>query len=147
MEIVQKPLRLDASLAALAEVEAANIGLSFNDLVVGLIEDFLKVKTASEVRLLRGLSSWLLDHYRPTSFPNDVTLLLFQHLRSSQTLLPLYEELIHGANGQPDPHQRQRLNQRIGAMVRRTLRAKVVGRFGPFTGELISTCAMLRPGT
>src|SRR5438105_930068 len=132
MNITTRPLRLSDELAAALDEASAKIGLSANDLVIDAIRRLLGMTDASEVDFLNDLSDWIRSNFDAKTFPQDVTKRLFDHIVATPTRLKTYKKLLLDEKGKLDPHQRQRLNQRLGAMVKRVLNAEVGGRLGPF---------------
>jgi hypothetical protein len=137
--------RIPVSLIERAEVLANEAGMSLNDLLVHALDRELGGGGDPMIRLLAALRTWVRNTFE-AGFPVDVTLKTFQHLRADPVLWSAYEKCICDANGNLVPERRSGLHRRIGLLVKRVLKAEVVGRSLPLNVKehLISSYALLQ---
>lgn len=145
MSTIPRLLRLPTELARHADQFADRIGLSFNDLAIAALSRYLKLSNDRSIEMLTDLSNWVTVQYG-NRFPENVTQLVFAHIKSDSVLNRRYKTEIRNQNGADDRLKRAHLHRKIGLMVKRTLNAKVVGRLGPLDPDvhLIRSCAKLR---
>jgi hypothetical protein len=96
---------------------------------------------------MTDLKQWVEKKWKCKSFPQNVTLQVFRQIRSDKTLFKKYQKAIANSERQPDDQKQAQVNRRIGKMVKRVLKAKVIGRSLPLNRkeELIETHALLEP--
>lgn len=121
-------------------------GMSPNAYVVDVLRGHL-AQTAATAEWLGSVRAWVLATYSPVTFPQDVTRLVFHHIRDTPTSRRGYETLIRDKAGQVDPVRRADMHKQVGRMVKEALRAEVVGRVVDLdaTENLIRSHALLRP--
>ncbi len=138
-------VRFPNLLLTRAKKAAEEKGMSFNDLLVHALERELGGISDPTIGFLDDVRAWLQSRFSE-SFPEDVTLRTFQHIRETPTLFMAYNHCIVDAVGIPDAKRRSGLHRRIGLLVRRTLKAKVYGSSLPVKSHenLISNYRLLR---
>jgi hypothetical protein len=132
-------VHLPDHLAQHAAQEAERLGISLDDLIVVAVHDF--------TRLLSAVSAYVDRHFSPESFPPNVTLRVFHHIRGDQQLRLLYDAEIRDLYGHVDEFARASLNHAISAAVANRLEAQVVGHAETLNPDvdLTESCALLRP--
>ena len=140
-------VHLPDHLAQHAAEEAERLGISFDDLIVVAVHDFTEQPTDRKVRLLTEVAAYVDRHFSPESFPPDVTLRVFHHVRGDERLRLLYDAETHDLYGHIDGFARASLNHAISATVASRLEAEVIGHLEPLDpdADLAETCALLRP--
>ena len=141
-----RSIRFPADLAKAVEDASREVGLSFNAYVVMVLRLHLD-QTAAEIEWLESVRRWLLGTFSETSFPPEVTRLVFHHIRDTPALWEGYLALITDDGGQVNPRRRAHLHKEVGRMVKEALHAEVFGRaVGLDPAEnLIRSHALLRP--
>lgn len=148
MQTTSKSFRLPGDLVTAAEERAADLGITLTDLLADALAKELNMPRQPTTALSAEVSAMILTTYDRRSFPTDVTLDVFRRIRDDAGLRKLYDQAIDDGTGAPDRHRRWSVHRRIGRIVKRRLRAKVVGRSLPLDPavELIETHALLAPG-
>jgi hypothetical protein len=120
--------------------------MSLNAYVVEVLRGHL-TQAAPEIEWLGLVRDWLLATYSPTEFPQDVTRLVFHHIRDTPALREGYQRLVRNPNGEVDAGRRADLHKQVGRMVKEALRAEVVGRVVDLdpAENLVRSHALLRP--
>lgn len=141
-----RSIRFPADLAKAVEDASREVGLSFNAYVIEALRSHLG-QTAAEIEWLGSVRLWLLATFSETSFPPDVTRLVFHHIRDTPALWEGYLELLTNDEGQVIPQRRAHLHKEIGRMVKEALHAEVFGRAVDLdpAENLIRSHALLRP--
>ncbi len=139
-------IRLPADLAIRAEAFAGQTGMTLSEFVVHSMDLALGGKGDPAIAFMARVRSWVISSYA-SSFPEDVTLRVFQHIRSDSELYAAYLDSIDSNDPERAYEMRTSLHRRIGLMVKRLLNATVVGRSLPLdpSVNLITSCALLRP--
>lgn len=139
-------IRLPADLATRAEAFAGQTGMTLSEFVVHSMDLALGGTGDPAIAFMARVRSWVLSSYA-NCFPEDVTLRVFQHIRSDRDLYAAYVGCIDSNDAERAYEMRTSLHRRIGLMVKRLLNATVVGRSLPLdpSVNLITSCALLRP--
>lgn len=141
---VIKTIRIPQKLCDAVEKHALNKGSNFNDTVISALYKLLGLPTDEISAFINRLHEYVTHTWTEDNFPENVTHLVFKHLKNDQIL---FEEYLRITSN--DRSLREILHRKIGKMVKQSLNAKVIGRSLPLTGEdeLITTYALLRPST
>lgn len=145
---LNKTVRLPAHVVRAANTRAAELGLTFTDVVEVALRDHLGLGGNAAFDVLEQVRDHLMAAYPDRQgFPRDVTLDVFKHLRAEPTLWALYTDAIRGADGELATAARDSLHRRIGRAVKVVLNATVIGRSQPLDPEveLICSHALLEP--
>lgn len=145
---ITKTTRFEPTLVHSGEKEAAQLGLTFNDIVEIALADYLSMPKNPVFDMLETVRDYLLREFPDRQgFPQDVTLQVFKFIRNNKDTWSLYEAATTDGEGQLVEALRDSLHRRIGKAVKSVLEAKVVGRSLPLdpTVELISSHALLTP--
>ncbi len=140
-------VHLPDHLAEHAAQEAERLGISLDDLIVVAVHDFTEMPSDRKMRLLAGVAAYVDRHFSPESFPPNVTLRVFHHVRSDERLRMLYDAEIRDFYGHMDEFARASLNHAISATVASRLEAEIVGHLEPlgyghrFDGNLCAIAA------
>jgi hypothetical protein len=140
-------VHLPEHLAEHAAEEAERLGISLDDLILVAVHDFTEAPSDRRTRLLAKLAAYVDRHYSSESFPTDVALRIFHHVRNDDHLRMLYDAEIRDFYGHIDDHARASLNHAIGATVASRLEAEVTGHLNDLDPDvdLTDTCVLLRP--
>lgn len=146
MQTRQTSIRLPKEIAQRAEEFAGQTGMTLSEFIVHSMDLALGGKGDPSIAFMARARSWILTSYT-NDFPEDVTLRVFQHIRSDPDLYAAYQNCIESSDPQRAYEMRTSLHRRIGLMVKRLLNATVVGRSLPLdpSVNLITSCALLRP--
>ena len=148
MQTITKTTRLPAAVASAADLRAADLGITFTDVVEMALRSFLELDGNPSFELLEWVRDDLVGRYPDhKGFPRDVTLEVFREIRRSTEAWKLYVAATHDEAGDLVTPARDSLHRRIGRATKIVLRATVVGRSLPLdpTTELISSHALLEP--
>lgn len=147
MSKTTKTVRLPDALLAAAEARAADLGVTFTDVLADALAKELSMTRDPSIVLLTQLSAFITQTFDPRSFPPDATLITVRHVRDDVGLRGPYEQAIRDAGGAVDQNQKGSIHRRIGRLVKRLLGAKVIGRSAPLdpSVELIESHALLAP--
>lgn len=144
---IVKTVRLTPEVVEASAARAAELGLTFSDLVEAAMGQFLGVRDPA-FDVLEAVRGRLLDQYPDRKdFPQNVTLTVFQTIRADPGIWSLYEEAVNDDDGKLVIRARDSLHRRIGKAVKTVLDAEVVGRSLPLDAEveLINSHALLVP--
>jgi hypothetical protein len=144
---VSKTVRLPEDLLDAAEVRAEELGVTLTDVLIDALAKELSMPRDPSTALATEVSDVISAAFDPLAFPPDVTLQIFRRIRDDGRLRPLYDEAIRGPGGSASRPRRASVHRRIGRLVKRRLRGKVVGRSAPLdpSVELIESHALLEP--
>jgi hypothetical protein len=145
---VTKSLRLAADLAEAAEQRAAELGLTFSDLVEAGLRRAVGWSPNAVTEFVEACADALKARYpNRQGFPQTVTLDVFREIRSDERLRALYDAAIRDSRDEVSDLARDSVHRRIGKMVKAVLDARVIGRSVPLDAsvELIKTHALLVP--
>ncbi|MFZ2655875.1 MAG: hypothetical protein WAX69_13170 [Victivallales bacterium] len=121
-------IRLPMELYEKAGGKAASQGMAFNTFVVNTIRHAVG-ETDKSAKLLEEVAKWVKANYPPgKSFPDDVTLLTFHHIRDDRKLRKLYDQIVLDSAGKKNYDALVPLHKGIGLLVKTLLNAKVKGR-------------------
>src|SRR5215203_7068824 len=120
-------VRLPDRIAKRASEEATSLGLSIEELIVLAVQEYVDDPLDGRVRLLAEVAAFIDRTYSPESFPTDVMLRVFQHIRRHPELRALYDAETHDEGGHPEPHARTHLNRQIRCLVECRLDAEKIG--------------------
>ena len=145
--MTMKSLRLEDSIVEKINLKCNDIGMSFNDYVLYAINVQLGIEDDNSMDLLQLLAKWIRENYKEDSFPDNITLQTFHHLRDTKELKKIYDKIVITKKGKKNDVARISLHRRIGRMVKTILKAKVKGRSIPLdqSEHLIQTFSFLEP--
>jgi hypothetical protein len=140
-------VRLPDRIALRAAEEASTLGLSMEELIVLAVQEYIDDPLDGRVRLLAEVAAFIDRTYSPESFPPDVMLRVFQHIRRNADLHDLYHAETHDEQGNLEPHAKSHLNRQIRCLVACRLDAETIGEPELLDPELSLTdsWARLRP--
>ena len=148
MQTITKTTRLPEAVASAADLRAADLGITFTDVVEMALRSFLELDGNPSFELLEWVRDDLVGRYPDhQGFPRDVTLEVFREIRGSTEAWKLYVAATHDEAGDLIAAARDSLHRRIGRATKLVLGARVVGRSLPLdpTTELITSHALLEP--
>jgi hypothetical protein len=140
-------VRLPDRIALRAAEEASTLGLSMEELIVLAVQEYIDDPLDGRVRLLAEVAAFIDRTYSPESFPPDVMLRVFQHIRRNPELHDVYYAETHDDEGHLEPHARAHLNRQIRCLVACRLDAETIGEPEQLDPEfsLTDSWARLRP--
>ncbi len=140
-------VRVPDDLAVRIDAFAAQTGMTWNELITHALDLMLGGQGDPAIAFLTQVRAWVQATYRSDAFPEDVTLRVFQHIRSDDRLFATYQACLASAGPANAYQMKASIHRRIGLMVKRVLNATVIGRSLPLDPavNLISSCALLRP--
>jgi hypothetical protein len=143
MSTSTKTIRLPSEVVTAVVQRAEELGLTFTHIVEVALRDHLSLDDDPAYKLVLNIRDHLRHSY-DDDFPQDVTLRVFQRIKSNQEWAALYERALSG-------NDREKvlvaLHRRIGKAVRLILGAEVIGRSLPLDPAkyLIKSHALLVP--
>lgn len=140
-------IRFTEEMYSRVEEEAERLGWSPSDVVTYAVCKQLGMPVDPGIDLITTLKIWVEMKWGTRNFPKDATLQIFRHIKLDPVIFDQYNKIIMGDDGQLNEQKRAYINRRIGKMVKKVLKAKVVGRSLPLDRniELIETHALLEP--
>lgn len=147
-EQIVKTIRLPRPIVDATETKAAELGLTFADVVEALLRKETQMEPNPKTNMLLKVASLLVELYpNKDDYPRDVTLQVFRAIRADDALLKIYRAAITDPSGSESDNLKATLHRQIGLCVRRVLGAKVIGRSVELDPkiELIKTHALLEP--
>lgn len=133
-----RSVRVPAALARQADARAHTLGCTFTDIVVESLAAFLGAPRNARVALLAAVAQHVSQEYQSHSFPDDVTRLVFLHIRDTPELRALYDEAVA-----VNDDAKSTVNQSVGRLVAFALSAHPDERRRCGPGELIESYAVL----
>src|SRR5579859_4683488 len=124
-------VHLPDHLAQHAAEEAQRLKISLDDLIVVAVHDFTEQPSDRRTRLLHEVTAYVDRHFSPESFPSNVVVRVFHHIRSDERLRALYEAETRSQDGHVDDFARASLNHAISAAVASRLEAQICGHLEP----------------
>jgi len=138
---IVKTIRIPTELFEKAEANARQQGSNFNDAVINALRVQVGLPTGEGAQFIQKIYDWVVSKWTDRNFPENVTHLVFRHIAATPALRRQYVEVT------TSHEDKEIINRKIGKMVKQALKATVIGRSLPLTGEgeLISSYALLRP--
>lgn len=104
---------------------AQTLGVTFTDLIDFALRAALGQEPNPATALLQLLAQYLEDHYLD-GFPENITQVVFHHVRDDDEANELYTKAI-STEGAVDPAKRDRVHRKVGRTVCAVLNAEPVG--------------------
>jgi len=120
-------VRLPDRIAMRAAEEASTLGISIEELILLAVQEYVDDPLDGRVRLLAEVAAFIDRTYSPESFPPDVMLRVFHHIRRNPELHQVYYAETHDEHGHPEPHAKAHLNRQIRCLVACRLDAETIG--------------------